>query len=219
MPRQGLSIRKYAAHRGCDEKSVRNAIRDGRIAAAVFPDKSIDPDKADRLWEENTSPHQRRGAEAERGQKILSGGGRDWTFADADNADNFCGDAESVGEQEFADGRKLTKADYGVLIERERHRKMKLANDMAEGMLVDAAASKAHFFRVLKSLKDSVEVWPEGAGARMAGKFGLGVHDATQFLRDEVRSLLITMSKQEAREGAGVVKDIGHDAPEVGDVD
>lgn len=63
---KGLSIRAYAKRRGVSDKAVRNAIADGRIKAAQLPDKSIDPDLADDLWERNTDAVQRRGKEAVR---------------------------------------------------------------------------------------------------------------------------------------------------------
>jgi hypothetical protein len=62
----GLSQRAYARRRGCDPSAVRKAIKTERIAAAVLPDGTINPDHADRLWEANTDPNQRRGREAER---------------------------------------------------------------------------------------------------------------------------------------------------------
>lgn len=68
----GLSIRAYAKHRGVSDKAVRKAIQTGRIANAVLPDKSIDCDLADRLWEANTDPVQRRGKEAQRALKSMA---------------------------------------------------------------------------------------------------------------------------------------------------
>lgn len=73
----GLSIRSYAKHRGVSDKAVRKAIQSGRIAKAVLPDKSIDPALADRLWEANTDPVQRRGKEAQRALKSMAAKGAD----------------------------------------------------------------------------------------------------------------------------------------------
>ena len=50
----GMSRRAYARYRGCSEKAVRNAIRDGRIS--VEEDDTIDPVKADAHWAANTDP-------------------------------------------------------------------------------------------------------------------------------------------------------------------
>lgn len=62
----GISIRAYAKLRGVSDKAVRKAIETGRIKAAQLPDKSIDPQLADELWERNTDAVQRRGKEAAR---------------------------------------------------------------------------------------------------------------------------------------------------------
>lgn len=68
----GLSRRAYAKHRGCNDKAVRNAITDGRIAEAVLPDGTINAEHADRLWEQNTDPVQRRGKEAMRANASMA---------------------------------------------------------------------------------------------------------------------------------------------------
>ncbi len=46
-----LSRREYAKHRGVDDKAVRNAIASGRITTT---NGMIDPEIADKQWEENT---------------------------------------------------------------------------------------------------------------------------------------------------------------------
>jgi len=63
---KGISIRAYAKRRGVSDKAVRKAIETGSIKAAQLPDKSIDLDLADDLWERNTDAVQRRGKEAVR---------------------------------------------------------------------------------------------------------------------------------------------------------
>jgi pyruvate/2-oxoglutarate dehydrogenase complex dihydrolipoamide acyltransferase (E2) component len=58
----GLSRRKYAAHRGVNEKAVRKAIAAGRIT--VEADGTIDPVNADRQWAAQTDPAMQRGPSA-----------------------------------------------------------------------------------------------------------------------------------------------------------
>lgn len=48
-----LSRRQYAKHRGVGSSTVQSAINAGRI---TLVDGKIDPDKADKEWEENTNP-------------------------------------------------------------------------------------------------------------------------------------------------------------------
>ena len=55
----GLSRRGYAAHRGCSEAAVRKALKAHRIQ--LEPDGSIDPDKADAAWQNNTDPARNQG--------------------------------------------------------------------------------------------------------------------------------------------------------------
>jgi hypothetical protein len=58
----GVSRREYARRRGVSESAVRKAILYGRITPE--PDGTIDPDRADREWDERTDPMQQRGASA-----------------------------------------------------------------------------------------------------------------------------------------------------------
>lgn len=50
----GLSIRAYAEHRGVSDTAVRKAIKQGRIS--VLKNGKIDPEVADREWENNSNP-------------------------------------------------------------------------------------------------------------------------------------------------------------------
>lgn len=52
----GLSIRAYAAHRGCSKSAVMKAVQSGRITRDE--DGKIDPAKADLQWERNSDPGQ-----------------------------------------------------------------------------------------------------------------------------------------------------------------
>ena len=55
----GLSRRSYAALRGVSEAAVRKALATGRIAAE--PDGTIDPVRADLMWDAATDPAKQRG--------------------------------------------------------------------------------------------------------------------------------------------------------------
>ena len=48
----GVSIRAYARMRGCSESAVRKAIASKRITPEA--DGSIDPERANKQWEQNT---------------------------------------------------------------------------------------------------------------------------------------------------------------------
>ena len=53
-----LSQRAYAKHLGVSEGAVRKAIKSGRIS--IDKNNLIDPELADRQWQENTDPSKRR---------------------------------------------------------------------------------------------------------------------------------------------------------------
>ena len=65
-----MSRRAYAIRRGCSEKTVRKAIADDRIKDALLPDDTIDAEKADALWDANSS---RTPEETESGSSAGSG--------------------------------------------------------------------------------------------------------------------------------------------------
>ena len=56
----GMNASAYARHRGVSHVAVLKALKAGRIAKE--PDGTIDPVKADALWNKNTSPAQQRKA-------------------------------------------------------------------------------------------------------------------------------------------------------------
>ncbi len=58
----GVSRRAYAALRGVSEAAVRKALATGRIPAE--PDGTIDPVRADLMWDAATDPAKQRGVHA-----------------------------------------------------------------------------------------------------------------------------------------------------------
>ena len=95
----GISQRAYANRRGVTPKAVRKAIASGRIAAAVLPDNTINPDEADRLWEENTDPTQRRGKEADRAEAAMRARGAEMQASPSERVEDL-GDADDDAEDE-----------------------------------------------------------------------------------------------------------------------
>ena len=94
---KGLSRLEYATRRGVSEKAVRKALKD-RIADALLPDGTIDPDLADRLWEENTRVSQRRGAEAEKAKASIAAIVEARSAPTADPADQAPGNGSAPSE-------------------------------------------------------------------------------------------------------------------------
>ncbi len=58
----GVSRRAYEALRGVSEAAVRKALATGRIAAE--PDGTIDPVRADLMWDAATDPAKQRSVHA-----------------------------------------------------------------------------------------------------------------------------------------------------------
>lgn len=54
MGKVKMSYRAYARHRGVSPEAVSKAVKTGRITTG--PDGKIDPEAADRQWDENTDP-------------------------------------------------------------------------------------------------------------------------------------------------------------------
>ncbi len=52
-----MSVAQYAKHRHVSRAAVYRALAECRIIRE--PDGSIDPDRADRMWSENTNPASR----------------------------------------------------------------------------------------------------------------------------------------------------------------
>jgi hypothetical protein len=66
-----MTVAQYARHRGVSRQAVYKALGEGRIVREL--DDTIDPDRADRLWAQNTNPFSR-----------WSSGGEDVPLTDED---------------------------------------------------------------------------------------------------------------------------------------
>lgn len=250
----GLSMRAYAKRRGCDPKAVRKAVgtegSPGRIWEARFPDGTIDPDKADRLWEANTDPSQRRGKEAARAAAAMRGREEsqaspsqegctaDVAEPDADGEDVEpepapaprpreafeedpprrrpampVGDVEDrlqshmrgnrAGEdEEDEDGGEFsdnpTMLALALKEKAQKVRKLTLANDKEERLLVARAPTWNHFTAVVRGMTEAYGTWPEELGPALAGHFGLDSFAVTQFLKDAMREKQTRMAKRDA---------------------
>lgn len=217
----GLSRREYAKRRGVTDKAVRKALL-SRIAAALLPDDTIDADLADSLWEGNTKVSQRRGKEAERARASMAAAS-DPTSApepaakvreDADRSapgsapvDNVVRMAEHLAANRAKQGPRhgpstgdepdqpATMMAVALENERERLRRVRRENDLAEGLLVPKALVMTHFFTVLRSVTSSWESWPDKVGAELAAQFEVeDTFTFTQALKDRVRKHLADLS-------------------------
>lgn len=206
----GISRREYARRRGVSEKAVRKALADGRIKQSLLPDDSIDPDLADRLWEENTDPTQRRGAASQRAEASIAAriegadpasAPRSAAYAPApipDLASHVAANRARAARLPEAGNRgdRETILDMAVQERAEKIRRMKRENDVAEGLLVPAAQERALHYAAIRAITHALEAWPDHIGSEIAGEFDIDSFRFTRRLKDGVRDLLLSLSKK-----------------------
>ncbi|PRX27774.1 hypothetical protein SAMN05216257_1157 [Meinhardsimonia xiamenensis] len=145
----GLSRRQYARHRGVSEMAVRKAIAAGRIT--LEPDGTIDPDKADRQWDERTDPAKTRGRAVPR---------------DAVEAVD-----EALGESRGNSGAVFMRARAANEVIKVRTGRLKLQK--LEGELVDRRRAEEMIFDLARRERDAWIGWPARVAARMAAELGV----------------------------------------------
>jgi len=137
---KGLSIRAYAAYRkerglpGGSAWSVKKALRDGRISRNQHG--KIDPTVADREWEENTNPAQRRD------HKKLS------EQAKARHEEQSSGGSEQPDVPPYSQSRAIKEA-YQARLSR-------LMYEEKKGSLVSADEVKFEAFRRARMARDQI---------------------------------------------------------------
>jgi hypothetical protein len=191
----GLSRRAYAAHRGCSESAVRKALATGRIRAE--PDGTIDPARADAMWDAHTDPAQQRGAHA-RASAIETASATSAAKAslnrpvpraalDAvkDTLREVGGDpavGEPGGEVSFVRARMANEV-LKAQTARVRLQKMK-------GELVDRARATAIVFNLARRERDAWLNWPPRVAALMAAELGVEAHRMETVLERHLRAHL-----------------------------
>ncbi|MCL5779198.1 elements of external origin [Limibaculum sp. FT325] len=192
----GLSRRAYAAHRGCSESAVRKAIATGRIATE--PDGTIDPARADAMWDARTDPAQQRGmharataaatASATSSAKAALGKPVPLTALDAvketlreAGSEASAGD-DAGGEVSFVRARmanEVLKAQTAKV----RLQKMR-------GEVVDRARATAMVFDLARRERDAWLNWPPRVAAMIAAELGVEAHRMETVLDRHIRAHL-----------------------------
>lgn len=198
----GVSRREYARRRGVSESAVRKAILYGRITPE--PDGSIDPERADREWDERTDPMQQRGATAR-------------TFANAEaaraaRANALEKRATALEAQVAATGNPETAATLAATEQRALFRTEHAASDRADAEpvrsqgtgatihqlkqaelavrvqrlrakyrkesdeLVSRANAVSLFFTLFRRERDAWQTWPARVAANMAAELEIEAH-------------------------------------------
>ena len=146
----GLSIRKYATLRGVTEGAVRKAINSGRITPNE--DGTIDVQRADREWKENTDE-----------AKINTG-----LPAMAENIPAVNGKPSFA---KIKTAHELYKAQLTQLSLQEK-----------KGQLINKDQVKAQVYKLGRQVRDSWLNWPARVSALMAADLGIDEHALHQAL-------------------------------------
>lgn len=149
-PAQLLTIAAYARHRGCDEKAVRKALKEGRITRAAPGRHCIDPTVADLQWAANTRPR----ADSGRRQPRAAAGGAGAAGAGA-------GQPPAEGVASYHDSRAMREAA-------EAQRAQLEVGRMA-GQLIDRAEGERAAFDFFRALRDATENALRDAADRLVG--------------------------------------------------
>ena len=165
----GMSIRAYARHRGVSDTAVHKAIRTGRIQPEA--DGTIDPERADREWQQNTQPI--KVGTAWKG----TGNDEDWpALASSTPSGPSLLQARTINETIKAQTNKVRLA------------RMK-------GELVDRNQAIAQVFRLARIERDAWLNWPARISAPLAARLGVDPHALHVALEAAVREHLAELGE------------------------
>lgn len=180
----GLSIRAYARHRGVSHVAVKKAIDTGRISKET--DGTIDPDRADREWEQNTASPSKPSAAPKVG-----------AAPKAPRAVAQEPAAESPTPTLSTGGTSLLQARTVNEVVKAQTNKVRLAR--LKGDLVDRSQAIAHVFRLARTERDAWLNWPARISAQMAAKLEVDAHALHVALEAAVREHLMELGELRAR--------------------
>lgn len=176
----GLSIRAYARHRGVSHVAVMKAIEAGRVTQEA--DGSINPERADREWNQNTvSPRKRPAAD---NQAVLQHAAREQS-------------PEPATANLSANGTSLLQARTVNEVVKAQTNKVRLAR--LKGDLVDRSQAIAHVFRLARTERDAWLNWPARVSAQMAAKLDVDAHALHVILETAVREHLMELGELNPR--------------------
>ena len=156
----GMNASAYARHRGVSHVAVLKALKAGRIAKE--PDGTIDPAKADALWNKNTSPAQQRKASKQPAVE------RPLETPAVSNGPSY---AQSRAIKEAYNAR-LAKLEY----------------EEKSGILVRTDTVKVSWFNVLRVLRDRTLNLPDRLAPILAAE--MDPKQVREFLDTELRQIL-----------------------------
>jgi hypothetical protein len=180
----GLSIRAYARHRGVSHVAVKKAIDTGRITPE--PDGTIEPNRADLEWAQNTLSTRKPAAQA----KIETPPPEPVRPVAREQAD-------PAAPTLSAGGTSLLQARTVNEVVKAQTNKVRLAR--LKGDLVDRSQAIAHVFRLARSERDAWLNWPARITAQMAARLEIDAHELHVALESAVREHLIELGELRPR--------------------
>ena len=163
----GMNVTAYARHRGVSHVAVLKAIKAGRIVKEQ--DGTIDPDKADAAWKQNTSQAQQRKPPKE----------------DKASVERSV-DPPSSGNQSINNGPSY--AQSRAIKEAYNARLAKLEYEEKSGALVRTDSVKVAWFNMLRVLRDRVLNIPDRMAPLLAAE--TDPKQVRELLEAELRQIL-----------------------------
>lgn len=180
----GLSIRAYARHRGVSHVAVKKAIDTGRITPE--PDGTIEPNRADLEWAQNTLSARKPTARA----KIQ--------MPPSEPVRPLAREpAEPNAPTLSAGGTSLLQARTVNEVVKAQTNKVRLAQ--LKGDLVDRSQAIAHVFRLARTERDAWLNWPARITAEMAARLEIDAHQLHVAIESAVREHLIELGELRPR--------------------
>jgi len=178
----GLSIRAYAKARGVSHVAVLKAAKAGRIA--LEPDGTIDPAKADVVWQRSTDPGRTRMKPKPAAEKLRPVG------------EAALGSVrETLKEQGLPAGGNVTFVQARTAHEIAKAHLARLRLQRMKGELVDRARATALVFRLAREERDSWLNWPARIAALIAADLGVEAHAVQKLIETHVRGHLAELAE------------------------
>jgi hypothetical protein len=201
----GISIRAYAKLRGVSDMAVRKAITAGRISKE--PDGSIDVDRANQQWSENTDQSQQRKPPTK------MPGAAPLTNVASPQAQSPPQVAHQPAPQVSAAPRSASadsEASLGVSgsatfvqartaneVIKAQTNKVKLSR--MKGELIERKRAEDMVFQLAREERDALQNWPARVSAEMAAELGVDPHRLHTLLEREIRNYLLERGNPQPR--------------------
>ena len=177
----GLSIRAYARRREVSYVAVLRAIKQGRVP--VESDGTIDPVKADALWQRSTDPARGK-------SKPSTSAGQLRPVGEA----ALGSVRETLKEQGLPAGGNVTFVQARTAHEIAKAHLARLRLQRMKGELVDRARATALVFRLAREERDSWLNWPARVAALIAAELDVEAHEVQKLIETHVRGHLAELA-------------------------